>query len=136
MYKLLTRCRKTGPDIYNIYIVFICDLQMMTIFYNIVQLPKTLKQRQLWHGILHPPFFIHMFFFKSKQSLFVFKFCVLICPIFNGYFDLIIFFTFIFRLTQREGYNKNLLIHVGWGDTQAFNGSKMTDQLELIYPLM
>lgn len=48
---------KISPDIYYVCIVFICYLDIFSL--NIVQLSKPLKQKQLRHGTLHPPFYIY-----------------------------------------------------------------------------
>lgn len=61
IYELLTRrCGKLALiSIMSVLYLFDVTLYIDIFSLNIVQLSKPLKQKQLRHGTLHPPFYIH-----------------------------------------------------------------------------
>lgn len=69
IYALLTRrCGKLALISY-VCIVFICYLDIFSL--NIVQLSKPLKQKQLRHRTLHPPFYIHLFTYTMMPTCYL-----------------------------------------------------------------
>lgn len=75
IYALLTRrCGKLALiSIMSVLYLFDVTLYIDIFSLNIVQLSKPLKQKQLRHGTLHPPFYIYndaYMLFKGKKNLY------------------------------------------------------------------